>query len=130
MTLEVGKNAFHKGLGREILINQEFSTHYQCKDGANIINASKVEGVDLIQPRSFEVLDGGKEGDTGTIEKININQVSATALGKALRGVGQLSARKIMDRKPEGGYAGVEQLKTLNTDLNINWEAVLPHIEF
>lgn len=128
MTLKVGENAFHKGLGREILISAEFSTHYQCKDGANIINASKVEGVDLIQPRSFEVLDGGKEGDV--IEKININQVSASTLGKALKGVGQLSARKIIDRKPDGGYAGVEQLKTLNAELNINWEAVLPHVEF
>ncbi|ABA24672.1 hypothetical protein Ava_D0007 [Trichormus variabilis ATCC 29413] len=128
MTLKVGENAFHKGLGREILITGEFSTHYQCKDGGTVINASKVEGVDLIQPRTFEVLDGGKEGET--IEKININQVSASSLGKALRGVGQLSARKIMERKPEGGYVGLEQLKTLNADLNINWEAVLPHVEF
>ncbi len=128
MVLKVNENAFHKGLGREVFIWQEFSTHYLCKDGANIINASKVEGVDLIQPRSFEVLDGGKEGDA--IEKININQVSASTLGKALRGLGQLAARKIIERKPEGGYAGVEQLKTLNADLNVNWEAVLPHIEF
>lgn len=128
MALKVGENAFHKGLGREVLVNSEFSTHFQCKDGAVTLNASKVEGVDLIPPRSFEVLDGGKEGDK--IEKININQVSFTSLGKALRGVGQLSAKKIIDRKPEGGYAGFEQLKTLNADLNINWEAVLLHIEF
>lgn len=128
MPLKVGESAFHKGLGREILITQEFSTHYQCKDGANTINASKVEGVDLIPVRSFEVLDGGKEGDK--IEKININQVTASTLGKALRGIGQLSAKRIFERKPEGGYLGVEQLKTLNADLNINWEAVLPHIEF
>ncbi len=128
MALKVGENAFHKGLGREVLISGEFSTHYQCKDGANTINASKVEGVDLIKLRSFEVLDGGKEGDA--IEKINVNQVSASTLGKALRGLGQLSAKKIIDRKPDGGYLGVEQLKTLNADLNVNWEAVLPHIEF
>lgn len=128
MTLKVGENAFHKGLGREVLLKAEFSTHFQCQDGKSIFNASKVEGVDLIPPRSFEVLDGGKEGDE--IQKININEVTATALGKALKGVGQLSAKRIIDRKPEGGYMGLEQLKTLNADININWEAVSPHIEF
>ncbi|MFN6460851.1 MAG: hypothetical protein RMZ41_003260 [Nostoc sp. DedVER02] len=128
MAFKVGDRVFHKGLGREVDIFQEFSSHYQCKDGGAVISASKVDGVDLIKPRTFEVLDGGKEGDT--IEKININQVSGSTLGKALRGLGHLAAKKIIDRKPEGGYLGVEQLKTLNADLNVNWEAILPHIEF
>ena len=126
--MKIGQKAFHRGLGREVEIKAEYSSHYQCADGSKLINASKVPGVDLTPVRTFEVLDGGK-GDE-EVQKININEVSGQILGKALKGLGVTSAKKIIDKKPEGGYVGFEQLKTLNANLNVNWESVLPHIEF
>jgi DNA uptake protein ComE-like DNA-binding protein len=128
--MKVGETVFHRGLGKEVKIKCEYSSHFQCADENNFINASKVEGVDLTPVKSFAVLDGGKKDENQPIEKININEVSSNTLGKALKGIGQLAAKKIIGKKPDGGYSGFEQLKTLNADLNINWEAVLPHIEF
>lgn len=128
--MKVGETVFHRGLGREVEIFQEFSSHFQCKDGKQILSASKVPGVDLTPVRSFEVLDGGEKKEGEKIETININEVSGKTLGSALKGLGQFAARRVIERKPEGGYVGFEQLKVLNTDLNVNWEALLPHITF
>jgi DNA uptake protein ComE-like DNA-binding protein len=133
MGLKVGQTAFHRSLGREVEIFQEFSSHFQCKDGKTIISASKTPGIDLLPPREFEVIDNAEVGENSEdveTKTININEVSAANLGKALKGVGRFAAARIIERKPEGGYMGIEQLKMLNADVNINWEAVLPHVTF
>lgn len=127
--LKVGQSVMHRGLGREVEIIGEFNSHYQCRDGKQVINAAKIPNIDLVPPREFTLIDTEKETED-TPETININEISAANLAKSLKGVGQLAARRIIDRKPEGGYLGLEQIKMLNADVSINWEAVLPHISF
>lgn len=127
MQLNKGDSVFHRGLGREVEIIGEFSSHYLCKDGKQTVSACKLPNIDLIPPRQLEVIDCEKEGENATI---NINEVTAKTLGNTLKGLGQLAARRLIDRKPDGGYKGIEQLKLLNSDLAINWEAVLPHVTF
>lgn len=68
--------------------------------------------------------------DLGDITKLNINDATLDEVA-ALKGVGKVSARKIVSNRPEGGYVDIEQLKALNIELDkINWDALESLVTF
>lgn len=126
--MKVGDTCFHRGLGADVEIISEYSSHFQVRHGKQVFSCSKIAGVDLMpKAEIIESIDLSEEDEKKTI---NLNQLNGEAIAKSLSGVGKLSAKKIVERRPDGGYLGVEQLKMLNADVNINWEAVLPHVTF
>lgn len=58
------------------------------------------------------------------VTQIKINHCPRQ-LADAIDGVGMARAGKILNRKPEGGYADYEQLEGLNPDVGVNWADVI-----
>lgn len=55
--------------------------------------------------------------------RIDVNSVkSATVLDRHLLGLGRQSCKKIIDRRPEGGYTDFAQLRETNKDLPLGEE--------
>jgi DNA uptake protein ComE-like DNA-binding protein len=66
----------------------------------------------------------------GDIGKLSINNATLEEIA-GLKGVGKVSARKILSNKPDGGYTDIEQLKSLNIDLDrIDWDVVESQVVF
>lgn len=78
----------------------------------------------IVDDNAVIAIDGGKKNVDAveSPEAVNINQVTFTEMHKSLPGVGRTSAKKIMSNKPPGGYENLEQLKELNSDIDIVWE--------
>lgn len=66
----------------------------------------------------------------GDIGKLSINNATLDEIA-GLKGVGKVSARKIVSNKPDGGYTDIEQLKSLNIELDrIDWDVIESQISF
>lgn len=66
----------------------------------------------------------------GDIAKLNINNATLDDLA-GLKGIGKVSARKIISNKPNGGYVDIEQLKSLNIELDrIDWDVTASQVVF
>jgi len=66
----------------------------------------------------------------GDITKLNINNATLDDIA-GLKGVGKVSARKIISNKPNGGYVDIEQLKSLNIELDrIDWDVIASQVLF
>ena len=64
---------------------------------------------------------------------ININESNTTAIAAALPGIGKQTAKKICDRKPDGGYKDFDHLKSICSDFHLDaeaWEKVRELVEF
>lgn len=66
----------------------------------------------------------------GDITKLTINNATLDDIA-GLKGVGKVSARKILGNKPNGGYVDIEQLKSLNIELDrIDWDVIASQVVF
>jgi DNA uptake protein ComE-like DNA-binding protein len=66
----------------------------------------------------------------GDITKLNINNATLDEIA-GLKGIGKVSARKIINNKPSNGYIDIEQLKSLNIELDrIDWDVVASQVIF
>lgn len=66
----------------------------------------------------------------GDIAKLNINNATLDGIA-GLKGIGKVSARKIISNKPNGGYVDIEQLKSLNIELDrIDWDVTASQVVF
>lgn len=122
--MKVGDAVYHKARGKKVTILQEFSSHFLCEDANDKFSCSKRPGVDLL-----EVHDGGVVGEI-IPDVINVNAATADELAKFLPAIGKFSARKIVTKKPEGGYVNLNNLRDINPDLTLNWEEVGPKLQF
>lgn len=65
---------------------------------------------------------GGKQEEILNPTSVNINNVTFTEMHKSLPGIGRASAKVILSNKPSNGYQDIEELKSLNRELNVNWD--------
>jgi DNA uptake protein ComE-like DNA-binding protein len=65
---------------------------------------------------------------------INLNTANnVNVVAQKLPGIGKIAAKKLLDRRPEGGYENFLQMVFLNKDLNLDndaWEKVKELVEF
>ena len=66
------------------------------------------------------------------VEPLNINTASPKELATFVVGIGPAKASKIITRRPPGGYQDFDHLQQLNSDLGLDWEAIITdnEIEF
>jgi hypothetical protein len=55
---------------------------------------------------------------------LRINSATKAQIAVLKGRVGKLAAARIHERRPEGGYRGWEDLKEINADLSVDWDAV------
>jgi DNA uptake protein ComE-like DNA-binding protein len=122
-----GQIVFHNTLGREVEILSIFSSHLNVKDGDRVIGAALGE---LRPVRTLNVIEGKKPEDLQPGDRVKINEVTLSELTSAIPGIGRVTAKKLLDRKPKGGYVGFEQLRIQNQDVQLDWEKILPLLEF
>ena len=154
--------AFHKTLGRyvEIVPGQMYDTHWNYYDlthGVQVIRQG-IPGVDLIfdnaqpqLPESWGEVQAAPSVATATDDKaieqpsisnptpgfvklLNLNaETSSSVIALHLPGIGRATAKKICDRKPDGGYKDFDHLKSICSDFHLDaeaWEKVKELVEF
>lgn len=155
--------AFHNSLGRyvEIVPGQMYDTHWNYYDlthGVTVIRQG-IPGVDLIcddaQPQlppdwgEVESLSAKVESKSalsrlnerlptsptpGFVKLLNLNtETSPSVIALHLPGIGKQTAKKICDRKPDGGYKDFDHLKSVCSDFHLDssaWEKVKELVEF
>lgn len=63
-------------------------------------------------------------------DKVNVNNSDISQLS-AITSIGIASARVIIQNKPKNGYESMEQLESLNHELNrVKWEVVAEEVSF
>lgn len=66
------------------------------------------------------------------VQPFNINTASPKDLANHVTGIGPAKASKIITRRPPSGYEDFDHLQRLNSDLGLDWEAIITdnEIEF
>lgn len=123
---------WHSGLGRQVECGCFYDSYASCWDNGQpifpaISQLTPVDGQDIPVQAAVVQHPASAPAPTtlsSTPSEIHINQLTRTEIDKHIPGIRRLQATRIHERKPEGGYTSWEQLIEINTDLNVQWDAV------
>jgi hypothetical protein len=57
-------------------------------------------------------------------QEFDLNNSTATEINDSVAGLGRLRSRRLVERRPEEGYKGWNEVAELNSDLNVDWNAL------
>lgn len=119
-----------KGQIVELVPGQQFDTHWNIYYNEPTENGGSIRKIVCANPKDVKsgdhkedkVVSINKTTETvevGTVEKLNVNEISFLDLRKAFPGLGRASCKTISDGKP---YRSFEELQAKNNSLNVNWD--------